>query len=219
MEPSPRGDQRYSPNQVEQDVLTAEIPNYFRHPKRSSERKAIAAQTAQKLSELNTAHQWTEKSVRIWFRNNRDRLVDKTGINSEYIEKKQARIARPLPITDGLCAPLSRASMSVDASSDRRFEIRVPGALASPHDLVSDRTTPPRHPNVEFSQEDPAIFPEVPTVEEAEQNGPDELYKVLRKYSRGVRSAAMSPPQIRQQRQPKLELRFVETLSRFRRPL
>jgi hypothetical protein len=180
---NPLSEQPYQVNQQEQELLQKEITRYFKHPKRSTERKDICAQTAQELRSLNTAREWTDKDVRIWFRNNRDRFLDKNETNAG--------------------APLSRSSMSVDSS------------VAAPRDSLPDRITVRAHPNVELHPDDPVSFPEVPTAEQVDRNGSEQLCVVLRKYARAVFAVAKYPLQLRNQMQPKIEQRFVEALGRF----
>jgi hypothetical protein len=61
---------RYAPSESEKEVLKNFIHEYFSHQKRSSMRTEVSRKAHAALVEAKY-HNWNERKVRIWFRNNR----------------------------------------------------------------------------------------------------------------------------------------------------
>lgn len=82
MEADKKANDRYFTNQQEFQILKDNIQTYFSFAKRSQDRKRINTETTEKLNKVNPGR-WNEKLVRVWFTNNKDRILNPSDPNNQ----------------------------------------------------------------------------------------------------------------------------------------
>ena len=103
-------DGRYFPSPQEQAILTQQIDKYFQLPERSEERSLCVQQVTAQLANINP--RWTNRSVRLWFNNNKRTCLKQ---NSVQFDPSQVRAA---PLTVEQMPPKKRPPRSASVGAN-----------------------------------------------------------------------------------------------------